>query len=137
MTDYECERLSTSSEKGCRLNGGWLFIYLHKCGDGECDEAECHDEDEEVLVADVLGYETGDYAGEHYSSEILSGGADGEYGCGAFAAREGDEEEGVGGIAQSVAYLLNAHTGGCEPEAAGGEEAEIDIYHVGEGDAQD
>ena len=32
--------------------------YLHAGGDGEGDEAEGHDEPEEVLVADVLGDET-------------------------------------------------------------------------------
>ena len=37
-----------------------LFVvnYLHTGGDGEGDEAEGHDEPEEVLVADVLGDET-------------------------------------------------------------------------------
>ena len=32
-----------------------FFIYFHACRDGKSDEAECHDEKEEVLIADAFG----------------------------------------------------------------------------------
>ena len=37
-----------------------LFVvnYLHTGGDGKGDEAECHDEKEEVLIADAFGNES-------------------------------------------------------------------------------
>ena len=110
--------------------------YLHTGGDGEGDEAEGHDEPEEVLVADVLGDETRDHAWEHHTTKVLTCRADGEDGCGAFATREGDEVEGVGSKAETIAYLLNADAGADEPEVVGGEIAEIDIHDVGQCDAE-
>ena len=53
-----------------------MVFNLHKCGDGEGDEAEGHDDPEETLVADVFGDEAGDHAGNHHATEVLAGGAD-------------------------------------------------------------
>ena len=114
-----------------------VVLDLDEGGDGEGDEAEGHDDPEEVLVADVAGDEAGDDAGDHDAAEVLAGGADGEDGGGALAAGEGDEVEGVGGESESVADLLDADAGADEPEVVGGDVAEIDIDDVGQGDAED
>ena len=113
-----------------------MVFYLDAGGDGEGDEAEGHDDPEEVLVADVAGDEAGDDAWNHDAAEVLAGGADGEDGGGALAAGEGDEVEGVGGESESVADLLDADAGADEPEVVGGDVAEIDIDDVGQGDAE-
>ena len=118
------------------LDSSLLFLYLHKCSYGKRDETKRHDEQEEVLVADVFGYETRNDAREHYATEVLTCGADGKDGGGAFTARECDEEEGVGCITKPVAYLFYADAGGCEPQIGGGEETEVYIDDIGQGDAQ-
>ena len=115
----------------------FVVLDLDAGGDGEGDEAEGHDDPEEILVADVAGDEAGHDAWNHHATEVLACRADGEDGCGALTAGEGDEVEGVGGESESVAYLLDADAGADEPEVVGGEIAEIDIDDVGQGDAED
>lgn len=113
------------------------LLNLHKCGDGEGYEAERHDEPEETLIANVFGDETRHHAGNHHAAQILTRGADGEDGCGAFATGESDEIEGVGSKAKSIANLLDTNTGADEPEVVGGEITEIDIDDVRQRDAED
>ena len=113
-----------------------MVFNLHTGGDGESDEAECHDDPEETLVADILRDETRHHAGNHHATKVLTCGADGKDCRGAFATGEGDEIESVGGKAKAVAYLLNAHTRTHKPKVVGGEITEIDIHDVGQGDAE-
>lgn len=123
----------------CVVEGYGLFLVvfnLHKCGDGEGDEAEGHDYPEETLIANVFGDETRHHAGNHHTTEVLTCGTDGEDGGGVFASGEGDEIEGVGGKAKAVADLFDAHTGADEPEVVGGVITEININDVGQGDAE-
>ena len=113
-----------------------MVFNLHTGGDSESDETESHDNPEETLVADILRDETRHHAGNHHTTEVLAGGADGEDGGGVFASGEGDEIEGVGGKAKAVADLFDAHTGADEPEVVGGVITEINIDDVGQGDAE-
>ena len=109
---------------------------FHKSRNSESHQAEGHDNPEEALVANVFGDETRHHAGYHHTTEVLTCRTDREDCCGVFATREGDEVEGVGSKAKTVAYLFNADTGADEPKVVGGVITEIDINDVGQGDAE-
>ena len=40
------------------LHSSLFFLDFHECGNSESDKAECHDKQEEMLVADTVGNES-------------------------------------------------------------------------------
>ena len=90
---------------------------LYQCCHDEGHKAQCHDDEEECLIAHGFGDESGHHSRQHHTSEILTGCADGEHRRAALSAREGDKEQCVGSESKSVAELLDADACACQPHA--------------------